>query len=564
MVKHRFIPYAAILLALAVIACGRTASGIPKTPSPAPTPLDAPAKPVNPSSSPTATPEPIGVWIQPGVPQSAAAMLAPLLADPGYVEAPEAEGASVRLVLDPPADAPLVARWVMVPVAPFPTVPDDVSWEALGRFWQGDLNALAAFGPPRLVLTNDVANLFWTVYGPHPDGVPVEVVPAEQLLDHAWQVRPAISIVPFEGLEPRWKVLALDGRSALDKSLDVESYPLALKIGLIGEGDGFARAVEIVKASGAWQDSNRDPSRITVLVMTGVTALTRATAWQIDLNGTQFPAEQIKPFFADADILHTSNEVAFATDCPKPDPNGDTTFCAKDAYYPVLEDAGFDIIELTGNHVNDWGWTALGHTLDLYDASGLAYYGGGRDLEDAIAPRILTGPDGTRLAFLGCNPAGPYQAWAAEASPGAAPCGENFETLIQQIQAARAEADLVIVTLQYWELPHYAPTSQQVEDFQKLSAAGADIVSGSQAHQPQGFAFHDGAFIHYGVGNLFFDQMDFIENRQMFADKHVIYQGRHISTVLFTGLMESWSQPNPMTPEERAEFLALIFQASGW
>jgi hypothetical protein len=124
MVKHRFILYAAIYLALAPIACGRTASGIPKTPSPAPTPLDAAAKPVNPASSPTATPEPVGVWIQPGVPQSAAAMLAPLLADPGYVEAPEAEGASVRLVLDPPADASLVARWVLVPVAPFPTVPE--------------------------------------------------------------------------------------------------------------------------------------------------------------------------------------------------------------------------------------------------------------------------------------------------------------------------------------------------------------------------------------------------------------------------------------------------------
>jgi poly-gamma-glutamate capsule biosynthesis protein CapA/YwtB (metallophosphatase superfamily) len=32
------------------------------------------------------------------------------------------------------------------------------------------------------------------------------------------------------------------------------------------------------------------------------------------------------------------------------------------------------------------------------------------------------------------------------------------------------------------------------------------IVSGSQAHQPHGFEFYNGSLIHYGLGNLFFDQ----------------------------------------------------------
>ena len=70
--------------------------------------------------------------------------------------------------------------------------------------------------------------------------------------------------------------------------------------------------------------------------------------------------------------------------------------------------------------------------------------------------------------------------------------------------------------------------------------------------------------MHYGVGNLFFDQMDFLENRQMFADKHILYNGHHISTVLFTGLNEDYAQPNPMSPEDRTAFLQTIFQASGW
>jgi hypothetical protein len=28
--------------------------------------------------------------------------------------------------------------------------------------------------------------------------------------------------------------------------------------------------------------------------------------------------------------------------------------------------------------------------------------------------------------------------------------------------------------------------------------------------------------------------------------------------------MEAWAQPRPMTAQERAEFLPIIFEASGW
>jgi len=87
---------------------------------------------------------------------------------------------------------------------------------------------------------------------------------------------------------------------------------------------------------------------------------------------------------------------------------------------------------------------------------------------------------------------------------------------------------------------------------------------GSQAHWPQGFAFTDQTFIHYGIGNLFFDQMDQLGTRQMFADKIIIYNGKHLSTVLFSGLLENYSRPRPMTPDERIALLQAVFRASGW
>jgi len=359
------------------------------------------------------------------------------------------------------------------------------------------------------------------------------------------------------------KVIILDGLSVLDRDLDPMAYPLTIPFAAGGQGEAAEAGLGTLGAG--WPASNRDPARISVVTLTGVTAMARATAMQMELRGYDFPLRQIAPFFADADILHTSNEVAFATDCPNPDWVGEPIFCSKRAYFALLEAMGLDIVELTGNHVNDWGTAALAYTLDVYDGAGLPYYGGGRTLDDARQPRILTTPDGTRVAFLGCNSAGPFSAYASVEAPGAAPCDEwaDIRARIADLKAS-GQADLVIATLQYFELPSYAPSAEQIADFEALAAAGADIISGSQAHQPQGFSFADGAFIHYGVGNLFFDQMDYIENRQMFADKHILYAGRHIATVLFTGLMEDYAQPRPMTAEERAGFLELIFEASGW
>ncbi len=561
----------AALLLIALMGCQ------PRYTDPAPLPAAAGevggmAPPAPEPAGPTGTPilptaPPPGYYVQPGVPAGVIAALTPLLEQGGWAAATTAGAASLRVTLDPASEAMPVAEWVYTFAAPFPTVPDDISWEAFQHYWlNGDPGGLPSFGGAlTLVLTQDVADLLTNRLGTPAAGLPLQIVGAEGLVEALWAARPSLGVVPFDALTPRLKVLFLDGQSVLERGLDTAAYPLTVRVGLELADGGSPADLPALAGAGPWPMTNRDPARITVLTMTGVTAMARATAMQMELRGLDFPARQILPFFADADILHTSNEVAFAVDCPPPDWVGEPIFCSNRKYYQLFETIGLDIVELTGNHVNDWGTQALSYTLDVYDGSGLPYYGGGRTLEDARAPRILTAPDGTRIAFVGCNSAGPFGAYATIETPGAAPCEDwsHIQATIRDLKAS-GQADLVVATVQYFELPSYTPSAEQVMDFARLAEAGADIVSGSQAHQPQGFSFVGDSFVHYGVGNLFFDQMDYIENRQMFADKHILYRGEHISTVLFTGMMEHWAQPRPMTPEERADFLSLIYSASGW
>jgi poly-gamma-glutamate synthesis protein (capsule biosynthesis protein) len=121
---------------------------------------------------------------------------------------------------------------------------------------------------------------------------------------------------------------------------------------------------------------------MTVLVMTGVTALVRATAHTMELQGITYPAVDIGAWLREADITHISNEVPFARDCPFPNPNQiNVVFCSDPRYIDLLEDVGTDVVELTGDHFGDWGADAMFFTLDLYQERGWPYYGGGANLE---------------------------------------------------------------------------------------------------------------------------------------------------------------------------------------
>ncbi len=440
-----------------------------------------------------------------------------------------------------------LATWVYAIAVPFATIPDGTTWDSVQQGWRDGASDLG-----RGLLTPEVAATWAAVWGqPSP-----AATTAGDLMGELWAARPAWTILPFHQLRPEFKVLAIDSQSPLDKTFDAASYPLKATFGVMGN------EADAAEFAAAWTGpaTNRDPARLTTVAMTGVTALVRATAFQMEQRGILWPGEEVAPVLQGADIAHISNEVAFTPDCPFPDPYGGTIFCSHDRYFELLKHLGTDVIELTGNHVNDYGRDKLARSLDLYEQAGMVWFGGGRNLADAAKATVID-HNGNRIAFVGCNPVGPANAWATADAAGSRPCGPDLAAQITQL---RDEGHVVIATLQYNEFYQYPPTAQQTADFTELARAGAAAVSGSQAHHAQSFAFDNGSFIHFGPGNLFFDQMDMMGTRQTFVDTYHIYDGRLLSVDLWTGLIENWARPRLMTAEERAELLRATFQASGW
>ncbi|MBI1278100.1 MAG: hypothetical protein GC179_08230 [Anaerolineaceae bacterium] len=367
------------------------------------------------------------------------------------------------------------------------------------------------------------------------------VVPDNALQNSLWRSRKLYTLLAFDRLTTHYRVLHINGQHPLDT--DLNTYPFAFS------GD----------------HPNFEPQKLTRILMSGVTALTRLTRTALDKEGTDWAASGILDTVNHADFFHTSNEVSFSPTCP----DWETTpplgeFCSKESHFDLLTKLGLDIVELTGNHNNDFGTDNYLRTLEWYQWHGIRTIGGGATLEDARQP-LLIDHHSNKIAMLACNWVGPYYALATDKAPGAAFCDWNWLRAV--IPQLKAEGNFVVVSVQYLEIEDYKPSAKQISDFQGVADLGADVVIGTQAHKPQTLTFYGArtgneSFLHYGLGNLFFDQ-PFWGNSRFFMDELYIYNGRLLNIDLFTGIIDDLARPRPMTPDEQANFFAFMFNTQG-
>ena len=495
------------------------------------------------------------LWISPFLPESITrGLVAPMALE--MVDDKE----SATLTLDIGAEGHRVTSLVYALVAPFPTFEDQISFETLKSSWLGSPSGKFANG--NLFLAENTLALFQQWWGP-PAGNYVKVVAEEELLSITWSTANSLALIPFDSLQPEWKVLQVDGTSPIWKEFDLLTYPLSVPVSLQGRNSSVVDELAAAFQSQLPDVLNRNPDNLTTVVLTGVTALVRATAVEMENKGILYPAEQVGPLLQSADIAHISNEVPFATTCPPPTPvSTRLIFCSDDRYMELLEYIGTDVVELTGDHFSDWGTTATLHTFDLYDSVGWHYYGGGRTPEEGRLP-IRLEHNGNKIAFIGCNGKGGSYTPSTRGLPGAVDC--DFQLISNEIAQLKDEGYVVIMTFQHHEVYSFTPSPYLVQDFEYVADAGADIVSGSQAHQPHGMSFYNGSTIMYGLGNLFFDQLLMGENttRALIA-RHVIYGGRHLSTEIFTIHFIDFSRPLFLEGDERTRLLRQVFEESDW
>lgn len=315
---------------------------------------------------------------------------------------------------------------------------------------------------------------------------------------------------------------------------------------------------------------NNDPEFLT-LNQTGVTALTRRLLTKLSVVGDgAYFAEKVADFLSSTDLTHTSNEVSFSDSCSN---SANMTLCSNPGMYSALTAIGADIIELTGNHNNDWGKTANLETIARYRDDGLLTFGGGTDEEDAKKPLEFK-EDGTSITWIGINNSTSTKTNGQGAIgnyPGANIYDE--ETTKSQIKEAKEKGNFVIVDVQYFECYSYPedgeempscdyPISGQEQFFRELIDMGADMVVGTQAHQPQTFELYQDKPIYYGLGNLFFDQIFWPGTERSLILTHYFSGQKLLQTRITETMYGNDFQPAIISGEEAKNYLTRLADAS--
>lgn len=368
--------------------------------------------------------------------------------------------------------------------------------------------------------------------------------------DNCWK------LINFNHIDPEWRVVTVDDQSPLNSDFDASQYKLIFRVYLNqNENQTEEMTLPIIME----RQTNFDPDLLTSVLMTGTTAMVRNTAAQIEQMGADFPSKNLKWLFDTINITHVSNEVSFYSDCPPAIPvRKEMRFCSDPGYIEVLKRMGVDVVELTGNHLLDWGPDAFLETLTIYEENGIQTYGGGRTIEEAEKPLVIE-HNGNKIAFLGCNLPGPENNWVSDDRPGSLAC--HLDELAETISTLREDGINPIFTFQHNEFNTFRATQQMRDDFWQMANAGAVIVSGSQAHYPQGIDFVNSSFIHYGLGNFLFDQM-YTYWGMATIDVHYFYENLYINTHQYPIINEKFGQPRLMNEEEAALLLDKIYASS--
>ena len=547
-------------------ACQPAVAPLSTLPASNASPLPPTATPTT-APSPTPTPVPLSLWIDPLLPSD---FVKKINLPEGILASRNKDDADLFLTVSNPAKGELVLgeTWqVYALAAPFFTVQDDVSMADLLALVRGDQVEDVDPTVKTLLLRNQdnaiVANMFNLAASSIPTKSKIDQVSNELFRPEVKTEDGVWAVLPFELLAPQWKVISVDGKSPLDDDFAPEQTPLSQRVVLSTHLEELSLSAEQLAA--LLPAPNRERDRLTSLIMTGVTAMARDTAFVMSTEGVLYPGTEIRDFMRAADLTHISNEVSFYEGCPFPNPDySGFIFCSDPSYIDLLDDLGADIIELTGNHNNDvralYKVDSVPFTLDLYREHNMQWYAGGVNVTDAKKP-LLIESNGNKLAFIGCNTYGPDMAWATADSSGSAPC-EDLGWIADEVTRLRGEGYLPIVTFQYQEEYFIRAQSNAIRDFRRMADAGAVIVNGSQSHVGKAMEIWNHSFIHYGLGNLFFDQPEFYITYDGFIQKHFFYQGRHISTQLLTITLEATAKPRLMTSDERQKFLDDIFEAS--
>jgi len=187
----------------------------------------------------------------------------------------------------------------------------------------------------------------------------------------------------------------------------------------------------------------------------------------------------------------------------------------------ALKASGVKIVSFANNHAMDQGWAGFAETRQHLRELGLIFAGTSDGASDALQP-VFTEAHGIKIGWLGItrwlngnrnpdDPAAPHVNLYAYPGEVGAATGPTAEQILAAIKAARAQCDLLVVSM-HWGVEYATtPRAEDVALAHAMLDAGASVIVGHHPHVLQSvetYRTQDGrnTVIFYSLGNFLSNQ----------------------------------------------------------
>lgn len=340
-----------------------------------------------------------------------------------------------------------------------------------------------------------------------------------------------LALVPIEQVAPSVTAIAIDGIDLVRGRGDPTAWLFAERLQLTAETPVGREALPAVETA-----LTATLPKVTRVVATGDILQSRCTLTAIQATGDWGAALRgpVGEYLAAADLALGSLDGSI-TDFASPYGCVSTTNLTSPAQViEALTLAGLDEVTVATNHVFDCGRSgpcgdrAFLRTLDLLHVAGIRTVGGGRNLDEALAPQIFE-VNGVKFGVLGFDDIAAEDLEATATESGTAPLDDDYKDeqratprepafykppemleltrFEAAIKALKQQADVVIVQVQTGYEDTHEASPRSIKALRVAAAAGADLVVGNQGHHVQPVEVIGNTWISYALGNFIFDQV---------------------------------------------------------
>ncbi|MDP4088127.1 MAG: CapA family protein [Bacillota bacterium] len=201
-------------------------------------------------------------------------------------------------------------------------------------------------------------------------------------------------------------------------------------------------------------------------------------------NDLSYLFSNVSSIFKNDNITIANLETTFTNSSSRRDKNAEVQYSFKGD--PELAKSlvlgSVEAVNVSNNHIYDFGDEGFKDTLDTLKAENVAYFGEGN--------QWVTEVNGVTFGFLG------YQGWSADSS--------FLKKLKNDITALKTKASVVVVTFHWGVERSYTPNDVQQKLAHYAVDCGADLIIGHHPHVVQGIEKYKDRFICYSLGNFCF------------------------------------------------------------